>query len=113
MATSTDTPVPQRLAAIQTSFGRLREGTDPDALAASAEALEQQMQAPGFWDDSGAAAKVNTEYARTTRKLKSFQELSSDVEDLEGLVELADEDDEMADELLEQLGSLGGRLPPL
>jgi peptide chain release factor 2 len=113
MATSTDTPIPQRIAAIQASFGRLREGTDPDALAASAEALEQQMQAPGFWDDSGAAAKVNTEYARTTRKLKSFQELSSDIEDLEGLVELAEEDDEMAGELLDQFGSLEDRLAAL
>jgi peptide chain release factor 2 len=113
MATPTDTPIPQRIAAIQESFGRLRAGTDPEALATSAEALEQQMQAPGFWDDAGAAAKVNTEYARTTRKLKSFEELSSDVDDLDGLVELAEEDEEMAGELLEQVGSLEGRLAAL
>ena len=75
MATSTDTPIPQRIAAIQASFALLRQGTDPDALAASIASLEQQMQVEGFWDDSAAAAKVNTEYARATRKLKAFQEL--------------------------------------
>src|SRR5215218_5946462 len=113
MATSTDTPIPQRIAAIQASFGMLRQGTDPDALAASIASLEQQMQVEGFWDDSSAAAKVNTEYARTTRKLKAFQELSSDIEDLEGLVELAEEDDELAGELEEQLASLERRLGAL
>ena len=113
MATSTDTPIPQRIAAIQASFALLRQGTDPDALAASIASLEQQMQVEGFWDDSAAAAKVNTEYARTTRKLKAFQELSSDIEDLEGLVELAEEDDELAGELEEQLASLERRLGAL
>jgi peptide chain release factor 2 len=71
------------------------------------------MQAPGFWDDSDAAAKVSAQHARTTRKLKAFQELESDVEDLDGLVELAEEDDELAGELVEQLGSVEDRLAAL
>jgi peptide chain release factor 2 len=71
------------------------------------------MQAPGFWDDSDAAAKVSAQHARTTRKLKAFQELASDVDDLDGLVELAEEDEEMATELIEQLGSIEDRLAAL
>jgi peptide chain release factor 2 len=115
MATSSDTalPIPQRLAAIQASYDLLRSSTDPDALEASAAALEQQMQVPGFWDDSSTAAKVNTEHARTTRKLKAFQELAADIEDLDGLVELAEEDDELAGELQEQLASVENRLGAL
>ncbi|MCW3003853.1 MAG: peptide chain release factor 2 [Conexibacter sp.] len=113
MATAADTPTPQRLAAIRGSFDMLRGSTDPDALAASAAQLEERMQAPGFWDDSDAAAKVSAEHARTTRKLKAFQELESDVEDLDGLVELAEEDEEMATELVEQLGSIEDRLAAL
>jgi peptide chain release factor 2 len=113
MATAADTPTPQRLAAIKSSFDRLRSSTDPDALAATAAQLEEQMQAPGFWDDSDAAAKVSAQHARTSRKLKGFQELASDVEDLEGLVELAEEDEEMAAELVEQLGSIEDRLAAL
>ena len=115
MASPSDTalPIPQRLAAIRASYDMLRSSTDPDALAASAAALEQQMQVPGFWDDSATAAKVNTEHARTTRKLKAFQELAADVEDLDGLVELADEDEELAGELQDQLASLERRLGAL
>ncbi|WCB92776.1 Peptide chain release factor 2 [Baekduia alba] len=114
MATSTsDTPIPQRIAAIRASYDRLRDSTDPDALGASVEQLEAQMQAPGFWDDSGAAAKVSAEHARTTRKLKTFTELSSDIEDLDGLLELSAEDDELADELTEQLASVESRLSEL
>jgi peptide chain release factor 2 len=113
VATAPDTPTPQRLSAIRASFGLLRESTDPDALATTAAELEQQMQAPGFWDDSDAAAKVSAQHARSSRKLKAFQELASDVEDLDGLVELAEEDDELADELIEQLGSVEDRLAAL
>ena len=113
MATSTDTPVPQRIAAIQASFDLLRTSTDPDALAADVARLEGEMQVDGFWDDPAAAAKVNTQYARTTRKLKTFTELSSDIEDLEGLVELAAEDEELAGELTEQLASVESRLAEL
>jgi peptide chain release factor 2 len=113
MATAADTPTPQRLSAIHASFDRLRESTDPDALASTATELEGQMQAPGFWDDSDAAAKVSAQHARTTRKLKAFQELASDVDDLDGLVELAEEDEEMATELIDQLGSIEDRLAAL
>src|SRR5204863_5121079 len=113
MAVTSDTPIPQRIAAIRVSFDRLRESTDPEALAASVAELEGQMQVDGFWDDPAAAAKVNTEYARTTRKLKTYTDLSSDIEDLDGLVELADEDDELASELDEQLASVESRLSEL
>nr|WP_035127669.1 peptide chain release factor 2 [Conexibacter woesei] len=108
-----DTPVPQRIAAIQTSFERLRASTDPDALAADATRLEGAMQVDGFWDDPAAAARVNTEYARATRKLKTYTDLAGDIEDLDGLVELAAEDDELAGELTEQLASVESRLSEL
>jgi peptide chain release factor 2 len=110
---TTDTPVPQRIAAIRASFDRLRASTDPDALQASIEQLEGQMQAPGFWDDSSAAAKVSAEHARATRKLKTFTDLSSDIEDFDGLVELAAEDEELAGELADQLASVEERLAEL
>ena len=56
------------------------------------------MGEPGFWDDPEGAAKVNAEYSRANRRLESFTALQSDVDDLEGLAELADEDQEMAGE---------------
>jgi peptide chain release factor 2 len=67
------------------------------------------MQAPGFWDDSDAAAKVSAEHARASRKLAEFDALQRDVEDL---VELG-ADPELAEEMEEQLVDVERRLEHL
>ena len=48
------------------------------------------MGEPGFWDDPEAAGRVGSEHARETRRLTTYEQLASDVDDLEGLVELAE-----------------------
>ena len=50
------------------------------------------MGAPGFWDDSERAAVVTAEHARASRRLEAFTALQADVEDLDGLVEMAVEE---------------------
>src|SRR5215208_5515890 len=82
---------------------------DPAGLKERAAALEAQMGAPGFWDDPEAAAKVNSEYARTNRRLETYTSLETDTADLDGLVELAEEDEELAGELDETLASVEQR----
>src|SRR5881398_3499132 len=67
------------------------------------------MQAPGFWDDSETAAKVNTEHAQISRKLDEFEGLERDVEDL---VELGDDPD-LAGEIEEQIRTVETRLEEL
>ena len=71
------------------------------------------MGEPGFWEDQERAARISAEHARTTRKLGVFQELESDVEDLEPLAELAEEDPEIAAELEEQIQAVQRRLEAL
>src|SRR5204862_171413 len=71
------------------------------------------MGEPGFWDDQERAAKVSAEHSRTQRKLDEYRRLESDVDDLEALVELAAEDESMADELREQYASVAARLANL
>jgi peptide chain release factor 2 len=71
------------------------------------------MGAPGFWDDQEQAAKISAEHARQTRKLESYEELARDVDDLDGLVELAEEEPSLAEELEEQLQSVERRLEEL
>jgi peptide chain release factor 2 len=71
------------------------------------------MQAPGFWDDQKRAAKVSAEHSRTTRKLGSFRALESEIGDLEGLADLAQEDESLAGELAEQLTDLERRMGEL
>ena len=71
------------------------------------------MGTAGFWDDPESAAKVNAEYARLQRKLETYEQLAADAEDLDGLVELAEEDPELAAELEETLASVEARLAAL
>jgi peptide chain release factor 2 len=71
------------------------------------------MGASGFWDDPEAAAKVNSEYARVQRRLEMFEQLETDTGDLDGLVELAEEDPALAAELDETLASVEQRLATL
>jgi peptide chain release factor 2 len=71
------------------------------------------MGVPGFWDDPDKAAKVSSQHASATRRLEAFNALQRDAEDLEGLVELLEEDDSMAQELEGQIASVEARLAEL
>jgi peptide chain release factor 2 len=76
-------------------------------------ALEAEMGAPGFWDDSDRAAAVSGEHSRASRRLEAFAALSSDVQDLDALVEMAAEEEALQAEVEEQIASVEGRLAEL
>jgi peptide chain release factor 2 len=71
------------------------------------------MGAPGFWDDPERAGRTGAEHSRLQRRLDTFQRLEADVADLDGLAELAEEDDDIAAELEETLASVEERLAAL
>ena len=71
------------------------------------------MGEPGFWDDQAGAAKVGTEHRRTANTVEAFERLIADTEDLDGLIELAAEDEELASELDEAFASVEQRLQEL
>jgi peptide chain release factor 2 len=71
------------------------------------------MGESGFWDDPETAAKVNAEYAGVQRRLETFGKLETDVADLDGLLELAEEDPDLQAELDETLQSVEQRLETL
>jgi peptide chain release factor 2 len=71
------------------------------------------MQEPGFWDDQEQAAKVSAEHASVQRKLASYRELESELDDIEALEELAAEDDSIAGELEEQREAFASKLAEL
>jgi peptide chain release factor 2 len=76
-------------------------------------ALESEMGEQGFWEDSERAAAVSSEHSRATRRLEMFTKLAADVEDLDGLVEMASEDESLLSEVEEQIVSVEGRLAEL
>jgi peptide chain release factor 2 len=76
-------------------------------------ALEAEMGAEGFWDDSERAAAVAGEHSRAAKRLESFHALSSDVEDLDALAEMAAEEQSLQAEVDEQIASVEERLAEL
>jgi peptide chain release factor 2 len=46
------------------------------------------MNAPGFWDDQGAAARVSAEHARVSRRLEGYRKLTQDYADARELAEM-------------------------
>src|SRR5256714_5922702 len=71
------------------------------------------MGAPGFWDDPERAAMIAAEHAKASRRLEMFTALQGDVDDLDGLVELAAEEESLQSEVEEQIASVEARLAEL
>ncbi len=103
----------QRIAAVRKQLDALSQYLDPEAIAADVEVLEGQMGAAGFWDDQANATKVSSQHAQLSRRLETYRSVEQDVGDLSSLVELVEEDEDLADELEEQLQSLEERLAEL
>jgi peptide chain release factor 2 len=83
---------------------------DPDALTARRAELEQELAAPGFWDDQHHAAEVSAEHARVSRKLERFEQLTRDYEDAAELLAM---DGDMADEIAKSIQPLRRELERL
>ncbi len=71
------------------------------------------MGETSFWDDSERAAAVSAEHARASKRLHTFDALRADIEDLDGLVEMAAEDASLQAEVDEQIASVERRLEAL
>jgi peptide chain release factor 2 len=61
---------------------------DPASLEQQLVELEQEMSAPGFWDDQARAAKVSSDHARASRRLEGYRQLTQDFDDARELAEL-------------------------
>jgi peptide chain release factor 2 len=84
---------------------------DPASLEQRLVALEEQMNAPGFWDDQGAAARVSAEHARVSRRLENYRRLRQEYEDASELAGL--DGGEMDAEIAASLAPLGRELAEL
>src|SRR3954462_7091123 len=63
---------------------------DPVTLEQRLVGLEEEMNAPGFWDDQGRAARVSADHARTSRKLEGYRTLVRDFDDARELAAMGD-----------------------
>jgi peptide chain release factor 2 len=83
---------------------------DPDAVAERIAALEQELGAPGFWDDQARATRVSTEHSRLTKRLERYRRLQREHDEAAELLQL---EPELGDEIEAQLRPLRHELERL
>jgi peptide chain release factor 2 len=86
---------------------------DPGVLARRVDELNEQLSAPGFWDDPRRAAVVSAEQARTQRKLDTYRRLEGEIRDLPTLLEMVGEDDGMLPEADASIAALEAEIARL
>ena len=82
-------------------LGEVGRALDPDSIRQELGQLEQTMSAPDFWNDVENANKLNQRVKSLQNKLERYQKLAARFEDLETLIEMAEEeqDDSLTDEI--------------
>jgi peptide chain release factor 2 len=83
---------------------------DPDAVAERITELEQELGAPGFWDDQARATRVSTEHSRLTKRLERYRRLQREHDEAAELLEL---EPDLGDEIEAQLRPLRQELERL
>src|SRR6476659_5240464 len=83
---------------------------DPEQLESRIADLEQELGAPGFWDDQQHAAQVSAEHARLTRRLERYRRLLQDYQDAQELLAM---DGEMEGETATSIAPLRAELDRL
>lgn len=84
---------------------------DPGSLEQRLATLEQELSAPGFWDDQANAAKVSSEHARVARTLDGYRTLVRDYNDARELASL--DGGEMEGEIAAMIAPLRSELERL
>ncbi len=95
---ATDFPV--EIAELRNTFSQIEAVLDPTKIAARVAELEQQAAAPDLWDDQDNAQAVTSALSAANHELARIKGFERRLEDLEVLVEMAQEADD-ADTLAE------------
>ena len=91
----------QDLIAVRKMLAEAGESLQIDHLREQLIEYNEDMGSPGFWDDTERAQKVSAKASSVESRIKHFESLNTRADDIEVLMELAEEaDDEgMADEI--------------
>ena len=85
------------LPALEKTLKEAGESLDPEGLAAQLAKLEEQTAAPGFWNDQENAQKLMKEKKSIESRLSEFEGISSRFEDLQVMIEMAQEAEKSGD----------------
>jgi len=78
--------------ALRATYDSIERVSEVDALKEEIEDLSDQAGAPDLWDDPAAGQKITSRLSHAQSKLEKLQNLESRIDDLEVLVELAQEE---------------------
>ncbi|HHT65766.1 MAG: peptide chain release factor 2 [Caldicoprobacterales bacterium] len=81
----------QRLQSIQETLITIGDSLDLPGLKQRIEELEDQMNAPDFWNDLERSQKVNQEVKQLKNKVETWQKSQAKLEDTKVLIELGQE----------------------
>ena len=105
----------QDLAAVRRMLAEAGESLQIDHLREQLVEYNEDMGSPGFWDDSERAQKVSAKASSVESRIKHYEGLNSRADDIEVLMELAEEADDagMVDEIKAEFDSLKADLETL
>ncbi|GGR22703.1 peptide chain release factor 2 [Agromyces mediolanus] len=96
------------ISALRATFREIRAVVDTDALEADIARLSEEAGAPDLWDDPANAQKVTSALSHRQAEFKRITGIESRIDDLEVLVELANEagDEDSAAEARAEVAAL-------
>ena len=86
------TEFPAEIAQLRSTLQSIEAVSDPDALRAKIADLSEQAAAPDLWDDQDKAQDVTSQLSYAQGELNRLTSLENRIEDLDALVELAQEE---------------------
>lgn len=100
---------------INKSLAEVREAMGYDALVQKADELKAEQARDGFWEDMDNAQKVNRELSKIESKLKHYDKLFAQGEDLQVLIELTEgvAGEEEMQEVVDELSSFSQNVEAL
>ncbi|MBQ6121512.1 MAG: PCRF domain-containing protein, partial [Clostridia bacterium] len=98
----------QDLIAVRKMLAEAGESLQIDHLREQLVEYNEDMGSPGFWDDSDRAQKVSAKASSVESRIKHYESLISRADDIEVLMELAEEADDagMVEEIRSEFDKL-------
>ena len=98
----------QDLAEVRRMLEEAGESLQIEHLREQLVEYQEDMGSQGFWDDTERAQKVSAKASSVERRIQHYEHLGSRADDIEVMMELADEadDEEMAEEIKKEFASL-------
>ena len=105
----------QDLAEVRRMLAEAAESLQIDRLREQLIEYQEDMGSPGFWDDTERAQKVSAKASGVERRIQHFERLTARADDVEVLMELADEadDHDAVEEIRSDFASLKEELEAL